>query len=428
MAISLISSNHIPSTGLVNSFSQSITAQAGDVIEVTLQYRPLGAASFTPVWNGQSFTEVSVISSGASFLLHRLYLVAASSTTANLTGGTSPDFTNLNYAYKVWRSSAFATPPVKSGSYQILKYTSGTFSNPTLSNTLTSTDLVSVVLATSGWDTGFGTGTATFSDDSPSVSIGEANSTAVPAIEFLRSCSTQGTGSIVSSMTKSGAHNPMYQYSTFILQETAYLVSSINGGSGITAGKTGVAAVTIGFTGLPATITTNASGVTCSSIGGTTNNPTFTISDRVDGGLYPKNGTSVLFTFTNSSESASGSQQIIIKSTETAVTLVSPITNDNTYLFGAIFTATGRAAVSNDELYYTVPAGMSDLVVSAAGEITVTNTGTFSCWVYTNSTGINYYYDVTVTESGVIINGGGLTSSGLTSSGLTRSGLTHRRL
>ena len=202
----------------------------------------------------------------------------------------------------------------------------------------------------------------------------------------------------------------------------AQTVTSINGGAPITSSQSAVAAITTGFTGLPTTITTNATGVTCGTISGTTNAPTWVQTVRTDGAVFPKSGTVVTYTFTNGAETANGDQTINKDADQTAVIVASPINEDTTCLFGAIFAAMGRSAASGDEVYHTVPAGMSDLVVNPDGTMEVTNAGTFACWIWTISTGVNYYYSVTITENGVVI-GGGLTSSGLTSSGLTIAGL-----
>ena len=207
--------------------------------------------------------------------------------------------------------------------------------------------------------------------------------------------------------------------SDYLLQS----VTSINGGSPITSSQSAVAADTTGFTGLPTTITTNATGVTCGTISGTTNAPTWVQTVRTDGAVFPKSGTVVTYTFTNGAETANGDQTINKDADQTAVIVSSPINDDTTCLFGAIFATTGRSAASGDEVYHTVPVGMSDLVVNPDGTMEVTNAGTFACWVWTIATGVNYYYSVTITENGVVI-GGGLTSSGLTVSGLTIAGLT----
>jgi len=183
----------------------------------------------------------------------------------------------------------------------------------------------------------------------------------------------------------------------------AQTVTSINGGSPITSSQSAVAAITTGFTGLPATITTNATGVTCGTITGSTNAPTWVQTVRTDGAVFPKDGTVVSYTFVNGAETASGTQTIIKDTDQTKVVVASPINDDTTCLFGAIFAATGRSAANNDEVYHTVPVGMSDLVVNPDGTMEVTNAGTFDCWIWTNSTGVNYFYRVTITEGGGVV-------------------------
>lgn len=180
-------------------------------------------------------------------------------------------------------------------------------------------------------------------------------------------------------------------------------VTSINGGSPFTASQTTSSAVTTGFTGLPSTITSNLSGLTFSGIGGSTNAPTFSKSVPIDGAVYPQRGLTATVTFTNGSETASGAIDIDADADQTTVVVASPINDDITCLFGAIFAATGRSAANGDEVYHTVPAGMSDLVINPDGTMEVTNAGTFDCWVWTAATGVNYYYSVTITESGGVV-------------------------
>jgi len=210
-----------------------------------------------------------------------------------------------------------------------------------------------------------------------------------------------------------------------IITTTGQEITSINGGSPITAGQNGVASVSTGFTGLPSTITTNTSGLTCSGIGGSTNAATFNVSDRVDGGLYPKSGTNVTFTFTNGGESDAANQSVVHKAAETKVVISAPLFTANT-IAQAIFDATGRAVAAGDEFYHTT---YSDLVITTDTDFTVTDAGTFDLWHYVNAgadAGKNFYYAVTITESGEVVIAGGLTTAGLTHRGFTASGLTHR--
>lgn len=198
-------------------------------------------------------------------------------------------------------------------------------------------------------------------------------------------------------------------------------VTSINGGAAIRAGQTGISAVLTGFTALPS-ITTNTSGVTVSGVAGTDNAPTFNISDRVEGGLYPALPSSVQFTFTNGSETASGSQSVTFKTGEVKVTLSSPNTSDSTYV-GTLFTQDGHTANGGD--FYYVPYG--DLSIAADGKVTVTTTGTFTGW-FRPSTGTTagrmYEYNITVQEDESIVPPGkNLASEGLTGKILSTSGI-----
>jgi len=220
------------------------------------------------------------------------------------------------------------------------------------------------------------------------------------------------------------ASNSSLNHVNFTYVVPAQTVVSINDGDPVYPGQTGVDSVTTGFTGLPATITTNAAGVTCSSIGGTTNAPTFTISDRVDGSLYPKSGTSVLFTFALDDEVAVDSQTITAKPSETIVEIEAPLFVGNT-LANAILLQTGRTIATGDQFNHT---SYSGLEIFQDTDLTATGGGSFDLWLWVSSgadAGKVYYYAVTITESGApVISGGGLTTVGLTSSGFTSSWLT----
>ena len=230
-----------------------------------------------------------------------------------------------------------------------------------------------------------------------------------------------GTGTPATLTSSSGKTLTLYG-SPSLNSDAPITITSVNGGSAITAGKSGVTSVSTGFSGLPTTITTNASGVTCSGIGGTTNAATFSISDRVDGALYPKSGTSVNFTFTKGAETAAASQSIVKKSTETIVPIAAPLFIANT-LAQVILDQTGRTIVTGDEFYHTA---YSDLVITADTDFTVTDAGSFDLWLWVSAgadAGKMYQYDVTVSGSGEItIDSSGLTLSGLTLVGFTASG------
>lgn len=178
-------------------------------------------------------------------------------------------------------------------------------------------------------------------------------------------------------------------------------ITSINGGSPITPGQVNIPSTAVNFTGLPTAIAANAAGVNCGSIGGTATAPTFTISNRVDGGAYPKSGASVLFTFTRGAESSSLAQIMVKKATETAVTLTAPLFSANT-LASAILAQTGRTVAAADEFYYTT---YGDLVITPDTDYTATTGGSFDLWLWVSSgvdAGKMFNYAVTI-SAGVII-------------------------
>jgi len=200
-------------------------------------------------------------------------------------------------------------------------------------------------------------------------------------------------------------------------------VTSINGGNPITANQTTVSSVTTGFTGLPTSITCDLAGITCSSIGGTTNAPTFVKSQRVNGQPWPLNGATATFTYVNGSESASGTQ-VIQKEAGDVVYTFSGVINDDPASIGYWLTQDGFTVEGGEHSY--TPYG--DLVLTADGGGTVTDAGTFTSWFRPaagTGAGNVYYYEFTINDGGITpSSSGGLTSAGLTSSGLTRVGLT----
>ena len=177
-------------------------------------------------------------------------------------------------------------------------------------------------------------------------------------------------------------------------------ITSINSGNPITANQTTVASVTTGFTGLPTSITCNLAGITCSSIGGTTNAPTFVKSQRVNGQPWPLNGATATFTYVNGSESANGTQVIQKEDAEVVYTFSGVITDDPASI--GYWLAQDGFTVEGGEHSYT-PYG--DLVLTADGGGTVTDAGTFHGW-FRPATGIGagnvYSYTWNTSEAGTI--------------------------
>ncbi len=204
------------------------------------------------------------------------------------------------------------------------------------------------------------------------------------------------------------------------------LITSINGGNPITAGQTGIPIVAAGFTAKPTAVTaTYASGAKSITAtidsGGSATNFNISIQDRIEAEDWPVNGDTLTFTFTYLSESASGTQTLVKKADEVVLTVSGGITSDP---------ATWTYWLNDDG--FTVEGGehvydpYGDLVLTADGGGSATDTGTFTSW-FRPATGTGagnvYAYTWVITEDGVVI-GGGITSSGLTSSGLTIAGLT----
>jgi len=146
--------------------------------------------------------------------------------------------------------------------------------------------------------------------------------------------------------------------------ETSQAVVSINGGASIEVGETGVPASLTGYTGVPLSITTDQSGVTCSNITGTASAPVFNVSGWVEAGLYPALPASTLFTFTRNAESANALQAIIVPPAYTTQTFAGAITTDATYATEGL--ASFGHTVEGAAFHY-IPYG--DLFIFADGKI-----------------------------------------------------------
>ena len=183
--------------------------------------------------------------------------------------------------------------------------------------------------------------------------------------------------------------------------EAAQSIVSINSGNPITANQTTVASVTTGFTGLPTSITCDLAGITCSSIGGTTNAPTFVKSQRVHGSPWPINGATATFTYVNGSETASGTQVIQKEAGDVVYTFSSVITDDPASI-GYWLTQDGFTVEGGEHSY--TPYG--DLVLTADGGGSVGSAGTFTSW-FRPSTGTGagnvYSYTWTISEAGIAV-------------------------
>lgn len=187
--------------------------------------------------------------------------------------------------------------------------------------------------------------------------------------------------------------------------ETAptYSVDSIDGDDSIEVGQT-FSVNTTGFTGQP-TGATNDANVVVTVTGGSANVWTATVTNRQNNvilGILPI--TPIQLTLTNGGETANRNFTLTKQSDDILVTFTGANTSDPTYITTAL--AGLGYTVEGAGFWYKVPVGMSDLLVLPTGVVDVTNTGTFTAWFRPTSglgSGKYYYFDVTVTEGGVVI-------------------------
>ncbi len=180
-------------------------------------------------------------------------------------------------------------------------------------------------------------------------------------------------------------------------------ISSINGGSPITAGQTSIPVVAANFSAKPTAVTatydSGTKSITATIGAGDKDNFVINIADRVDTGFYPVSGATVTFTFTYDAESAAITAPVVKKSSETLVDISSPLFTAKT-LAQAILDQTGRTVATGDKFYRT---HYGNLSVTSDTDWEVTDPGSFDLWLYVaagGDAGKNYYYAVTITEGG----------------------------
>jgi len=183
----------------------------------------------------------------------------------------------------------------------------------------------------------------------------------------------------------------------------AQLITSINGGNQITAGQTIIPIEASGFTakptGVTATYAAGAKSISATIGSGTATSFNISIQDRVEGEDWPLNGDTITFTFTYGSESASGTQTLAKKATETVLTFSGAITSDPATL--TYWLTQDGFTVEGGELVYD-PYG--DLILIADGGGSATDAGTFTSWFRpATGTGVGnvYEYQWIITEDGI---------------------------
>ena len=213
------------------------------------------------------------------------------------------------------------------------------------------------------------------------------------------------SGSYTSPVTTLPACNFSSTNEFYWSLETAptYSVDSIDGDDSVEVGQP-FSINTTGFTGQP-TATTNNANVSVTITGGAANVWAATATNRQDNttlDLLPI--TPIQLTLTNGGETANRNFTLTKQSDDILVTFTGADTSDPTYITTAL--AGLGYTVEGAGFWYKVPAGMSDLLVLPTGVVDVTNTGTFTAWFRPTSglgSGKYYYFDVTVTEGGVVI-------------------------
>ena len=199
-------------------------------------------------------------------------------------------------------------------------------------------------------------------------------------------------------------------------------ITSINAGSPVAVGQSGVVISHTGFSGAITSVTTDKAGVTCVITAGDASSTTVTISTWVDGVEYPVTNTSVLFTCTFGAETASASQTLTKPANYAQVTFWGAITDEQN-LIGKNLQDQGHV-VEGGTFYYrtgqvtplTVYPNTSWIADSAGGAFNATFIP------LTGATAGNaYLFEVTLNN---IIGLGGISIAGLSISGLSSSGLS----
>ncbi len=199
-------------------------------------------------------------------------------------------------------------------------------------------------------------------------------------------------------------------------------ITSINAGSPVSVGQSGVVITHTGFSGAITSVTTDKAGVTCEIAGGDASSTTVTISTWVNGVEYPATDASVLFTCTVGAETASASQTLTKPANYAQVAFWGAITDEQN-LIGKNLQDQGHT-VEGGTFYYrtgqvtplTIYPNTSWIADAAGGAFNatfITLTGA--------TAGNAYLFEVTLNN---ITGLGGLSIAGVSVTGLSNSGLS----
>jgi len=235
----------------------------------------------------------------------------------------------------------------------------------------------------------------------------------------------------VSSDSPTIGSNSLTRFNSAVYDSDSLLppvITAMNGGNPVKYGQSGIAVTATGFASIPTSVTvTHASGtLATSNITGTATSFTFDLQDRSEGTDWPLDAEIVQFTFIESTNSASITRAVSKKTGEEKLTFaLADTANVNSLAYH--LNAAGYT-VNGGELVFTPYADLDldpENDGTTDGNFTVSSLGTFPSW-FRPATGTGagnvYYFNWTVDDGAVIVNGGGLTSSGLTSVGFTASG------
>lgn len=219
-------------------------------------------------------------------------------------------------------------------------------------------------------------------------------------------------GAALATESGSGVH-------TITLTDLAsYSIVSFNGANDIERGQQNVVFDTNGFTTITS-ITTNQSGLT---VGGTVvgdGDGHTDISDFVEGGLYPALPVSVIYTFSDGTNTAQITKTLAKKSTDTLVSLLGAITINDEFFPYHMLNA-GRSVADGCQMTHQTTAGFT---LNADGSFTADAEVTMPIWYRDVDNGRMYEFNATFTPNGSIVIEG-LTAEGLTAVGVTARGLT----
>lgn len=382
MAAPIFKTSYVYSNDFLDTYTLSnVVAVAGDVIIVAVSGRD-GIHDFNiPTWNGESFTQIGSFIDGPA-TLEVFSLKCASSGTFTITGNGS-GFWGLNAVALVYGGSfgaSFITGFTQNN------YISGTFTLPSVSIASIDADSLAIdILAATLWDDGYSAVATTYSTTGTSRASTQV-ATNTPG--RLYASDKTGSGTVVSTYTKSDANYTQYRIAGFKLYTYTAGPSVDSYPSTVRSGSTGNTYTT--------TSLSSVSGITigtlaATSISDTSGDGTHSVPSLVDGVAYELYGTrTVIFTGVGGSPTTTTNFQPL--STQNYVTLSGTLNTTNT---GVLYNFSPAAVVGDQIVFFTA----DNTSVDAQGNLATDFVGTQQMWHIQASTKVARSYDVTTGES-----------------------------